>query len=164
MSSIVDTDAFKSGMSAEQRWSTWHQSMFKRDLVHIEDMDGVPRHCWDYIDKASGTSYEVKFDEASGKTGNICIELHGKHRGATGLLSSLATYYVYITPEEGGHGVHYYKREHLLDFWYRHLMTGDHQGHGYVMVERDAPAFCWLIRKDILHAQVAVKSFYADLR
>ncbi len=36
-----DTDAYNSGMSAEQRWSKWHQSMFNRSLLPPSEWEGA---------------------------------------------------------------------------------------------------------------------------
>ena len=64
----------------------------------IRVLDGYNNY--DLIDDDTGLKFEIKFDEMSKDTENVCIEIGTKEKPA-GLSQSLATYWVHIWIDEG---------------------------------------------------------------
>lgn len=61
-------------------------------------------------------TWEVKYDIMAAKTGNLCFELSNGKKG-TGLLSSAATYVIYVVPTEvkGEYNLFTFQRSWLIN-------------------------------------------------
>jgi len=139
------------GLAMEDRWREWFEAKLGKPL---ERPPAGAFSAWDFR-APSGVTFEVKFDERAAETGNLCFELHGGERGATGLLASRAVWLVYLVPGPAGLTALYLKRMAVLLHWTKSLMARDGLG-WYVQVDHrgshDCPAFCWLVPITALQA------------
>lgn len=150
------------GNAAQEWWAAWHQAKFGRSLEGTP----VPNFKeWDYKDSANGCTYEVKYDERASDTGNICFELHGEGRGATGLMGSTATWLVFLVPESAEQvRVIYLKRVIALQTFFNALETGIPLGK-FVKVAwaGDCIAHCWLVPEYLVHELMNTNTFTGEV-
>lgn len=139
-------------MAMEARWREWFEARLGKPL---EAPPPGAFSAWDYR-APSGVTFEVKFDERAGETGNLCFELHGGERGPSGLLASRARWLVYLVPEPKGVRALYLERMAVLARWMQSLVARELLGR-YTQVDHggscDCPAFCWLVPIEVLTAE-----------
>lgn len=67
----------------------------------------------------SPTSYEVKYDIMSKRTGNMCFEVANGKGDLTGIAATKADIVVYVVPLEKGHALYLFSREVLYNWLFK---------------------------------------------
>jgi hypothetical protein len=155
---IKSQQSWGKGLRAQAWWRQWHEEKFNRKL---EDAPRDNHSPWDYRDAATGLTYEVKFDDRSAETGNLCFEVHGGDRGPTGLMVSTCDWLVYLVPCGNGQvEIHYLRRGELIRLMFGGLVNNMPLGR-FVKVkwDGDALAYCWIVNKEIILEAATVRTF-----